>query len=103
MREIAFGVAFSLVVALAAFLTAAWPVPGRPVMSYFPNATAADVVAAIDLAGGRLLQIGDTPSLVVSISDRADYTEKLYRSGAWLVTDASLARLCMNRLRDAST
>jgi hypothetical protein len=103
MREIAFGVAFSLVVALAAFLAAAWPVPGRPVMSYFPEATAVEAAQAVALAGGRLLQIGENPSLVISIGDRSDYTAELYRAGAWLVTDASLARLCMNRLRDVST
>ncbi|KFC67171.1 hypothetical protein FG93_04146 [Bosea sp. LC85] len=98
MREIAFGATFGLATALAALLTAAWPISGRPVASYFPpGTTAAEAAAAIGQAGGRLLEFGDTPSLVISISDRPDYAVGLYRSGAWLVASATLARLCMSR------
>lgn len=98
MREIAFGATFGLATTLAALLAAAWPISGRPVASYFPpGTTAAEAAAAIEQAGGRLLAFGDTASLVISISDRPDYTVELYRSGAWLVGSAALARLCVSR------
>ncbi|SEG13965.1 hypothetical protein [Bosea lathyri] len=98
MREIIFGAFFSLFVAIAAFLVAAWPIPGRPVASFFPTGiSAAEASAAIGRSGGSLLEFGDTPSLVISIGQQPDYVAELYRSGAWLVANAALARLCMGR------
>lgn len=98
MREIAFGAIFSLVVALAAFLTAAWPSPGRPVASYFPPGTSASRIGlAIGQAGGRLLDVSAGATWVTSLGDSSDYAAELYRSGAWLVVDASFARLCFTR------
>lgn len=95
MREIAFGALFSLVVALTAFLTAAWPVPGRPVASYFPPETpASQIILAVSQAGGRLLEVGG-PSLIISLGTGPGYTAALYRAGAWFVVDASFARLCL--------
>ncbi|RDJ27308.1 hypothetical protein DWF00_10080 [Bosea caraganae] len=96
MREIVFGASFSLFVALSAFLIAAWPIPGRPVASYFPPGLSASQVAmAVGQAGGRLLEIGGNPSLVISLGSSAGYAAELYRSGAWFVVDASFARLCI--------
>ncbi|TCR63527.1 hypothetical protein [Bosea sp. BK604] len=96
MREIAFGALFSLVVALTAFLTAAWPVPGRPVASYFPPETpASQIFLAISHAGGRLLEAGGDPSLIISLGTGPGYVAALYRAGAWFVVDASFARLCL--------
>jgi hypothetical protein len=98
MREIIFGAFFSLVMAMTAFAVAAWPIPGHPVASFFPSGTtAAAASAAIGQAGGSLLEFGDTPSLVISIGQKPDYVAELYRSGAWLVANATLARLCMGR------
>jgi hypothetical protein len=95
MREIAFGAVFSLVMAIGVFLTAAWPVPGRPVAAYFRAGTsAAQVADAVAQAGGNLLQFGATPALVISLGDRPDYAAQLYQFGAWLVIDGELARLC---------
>lgn len=95
MREIAFGAIFSLFTALTAFLIAAWPVPGRPVASYFPASTPAEqIVLAIDQAGGRLLDGGGSPSVVISLGSSPAYALELYKAGAWFVIDASLARLC---------
>jgi hypothetical protein len=95
MREIAFGAVFSLVIAIGAFLIAAWPVPGRPVAAYFRAGTsAAQAAGAVAQAGGDLLQFGATPALVISFSERPDYATQLYQSGAWLVIDGALARLC---------
>lgn len=97
MREIAFGVAFSIIVAASGLFIAALPVAGRPVASFFPaDISAPEAIAAIDLAGGQILQFGDTPALAISVSDQSDYAASLYRSGAWLVVNATLARLCMN-------
>lgn len=98
MREIAFGAIFGLMVALAAFLTAAWPLPGRPVASYFPPDTpASHIVLAIGQAGGRLLDTSIGPALVISLGNSSGYAAELYKSGAWFVIDASFARLCINR------
>jgi hypothetical protein len=102
MREIAFGAIFSLVVALAAFLTAAWPIPGRPVASYFPPTTpASHIILAISQAGGHLLDIGAGPTLVISLGNGSGYAADLYKSGAWFVVDASFARLCIKPWRTA--
>jgi hypothetical protein len=103
MREIIFGAIFSLFVASAALLAAAWPVPGRPVASFFPSGiSAAKASAAIAQAGGSLLEFGDTPALVISVGHSPDYVAELYRSGAWLVASAALARLCISRSGQAA-
>ncbi|POR53987.1 hypothetical protein [Bosea psychrotolerans] len=104
MREIAFGAVFSLVIAIGAFLIAAWPVPGRPVAAYFRAGTsAAQVAGSVAQAGGNLLQFGPTPALVISLSGRPGYAAQLYRSGAWLVIDGELARLCAGEAWQART
>lgn len=96
MREIAVGALFSLFVALMAFLMAAWPVPGRPVASYFPPETpASQIILAISQAGGRLLEASGGSSLIISLGTGPGYAAALYRAGAWFVVDASFARLCL--------
>lgn len=100
MREIAFGAIFGLAVALAAFLTAAWPIPGRPVASYFPPDTpASHIILAISQAGGHLLDVSAGSTLVISLGNSSGYAAELYKSGAWFVVDASIARLCIKSLR----
>lgn len=95
MREIAFGVAFSLFVAVTAFAIAAWPVPGRPVASYFPSSIPTEqAVLAIGRAGGQLMDVGSGASVVISLGSGSGYALDLYRAGAWFVIDASFARLC---------
>lgn len=97
MREIIFGCALSVAVAAAALLLAAQPSSGQPMASFFPaGISAGQAIAAIDEAGGDILQFGATPALVISVSDAPDHAARLYRSGAWLVVDARLARLCLN-------
>lgn len=96
MREIIFGCALGVVIAATALLLAAQPSSGQPVASFFPAATsAAEAFEAIDRAGGHILQFGATPALVVSVGEASDHAARLYRSGAWLVVDARLARLCL--------
>lgn len=97
MREIIFGCALSVVIAATGLLLAAQPTSGQPVASFFPAGTsAAEAAAAVGQAGGDLLQFGATPALVISVSEAPDHAARLYRSGAWLVVNASLARLCLN-------
>ena len=58
MREIGFGLVCGLVMAVAALLIAAWPVPGRPIAAFFPAGTAsAEIAQAVTEASGSLLQI----------------------------------------------
>lgn len=98
MREIAFGAIAGLIMALTAFLAAAWPVPGRPVAAYFPPGLPAEqVILAIAHAGGHLLDIANGSTLAISSGDDPGYASKLYKSGAWFVVDASLASLCTGR------
>lgn len=95
MREIAFGAVFSLFVAVAAFTIAAWPIPGRPVASYFPSSIPAEqIVLAIGQAGGQLMGVGNSPSVFISLGSGPAYALDLYKAGAWFVIDASFARLC---------
>ena len=95
MREIAFGAVLAIFVAATCLFVAAWPTPGRPVAAFFPKGmTASQTVGAIGTAGGHLLQLGETPDLVISVGDHPDYVDDLYRAGAWLVVSATLARLC---------
>ena len=100
MREIAFGIVMALVVATVSLAVAAWPLPGRPVMAVFaPGSTAAEIVTAVSRAGGHTLSLGSDSPVAISIADAPGHPAALYRAGAWLVADASLARICL-RLTD---
>jgi hypothetical protein len=71
MREIVFGSSFALLVAIAALASASWPVSGRPVAVFFRSgASSGEVMAAIQHAGGLLLEADAESSLVISISDQ---------------------------------
>lgn len=95
MREIGFGLACGIVIAVGAFLIAAWPVQGRPVAAFFPSGSSARAMsAAIVEAGGSLIQIDAASAVTVTIGTGDGYVAALYRAGAWLVVDASLAQLC---------
>lgn len=96
MREIVFGSAIGLAVAFASLAIAVWPIPGRPVMAVFPpGSSAADIIRAVSDAGGHTLSLGRDGPVAISIADVPDHAAALYRAGAWLVADASLARLCV--------
>ncbi|MBN9469341.1 MAG: hypothetical protein J0J10_11265 [Bosea sp.] len=98
MREIVFGSSFGLLVAVAALISATWPVAGRPVAVLFGSDTSpAEMIAAVQRAGGLLLEVDAGSSLVISISDQSDYVAKLYQAGARFVTSATLAKLCFSR------
>lgn len=100
MREIAFGLVASLMIALAAFLVAAWPVPGQPTAAFFPSGTSQPEMAqAVSQAGGSLLELDAAVSVAVSVGEGSDYAAALYRAGAWLVVDGSLAQSCIRRAR----
>jgi ferric-dicitrate binding protein FerR (iron transport regulator) len=99
MREIGFGLIFSLAIALAAFLAAAWPVPGQPIAAFFPAGTSQpDMARAVAEAGGSILQLDATAAVAISVGGR-DYATSLYRAGAWLVIDGSLAQSCIRQAR----
>jgi hypothetical protein len=101
MREIGFGLMFSLIMALAAFLIAAWPVPGQPIAAFFPSGTSQPQMArAVSQAGGSLLELDPAAAVVISIGEGGDYPGSLYRAGAWLVVDGSLAQSCIRRVRN---
>ncbi len=96
MREIGFGLAFGIVMALGAFLIAAWPAQGRPVAAFFPAGSSARAMsAAIAEAGGSLIEINAGSAVTITLGEDDGYVTALYRAGAWLVIDASLARLCV--------
>lgn len=98
MREIIFGSSFGLLVAVAALFAATWPGPGRPVAVLFGSDTSpAEVIAAVQRAGGLLLEVDARSSLVISISDQPDYVARLYQAGARFVASATLAKLCFSR------
>ncbi|KRE14318.1 hypothetical protein ASE66_13085 [Bosea sp. Root483D1] len=100
MREIGFGLIFSLAIALAAFLVAAWPVPGQPIAAFFRSGTSQPEMArAVAAAGGSLLQLDGTAAVAISVGDGRDYATSLYRAGAWLVIDGSLAQTCIRQAR----
>lgn len=100
MREIGFGLIFSLAMASAAFLVAAWPVPGQPIAAFFPAGTSQPEMAhAVAAAGGSIMQLDDSAAFVISVGDGRDYAASLYRAGAWLVIDGSLAQTCIRQAR----
>lgn len=95
MREIGFGLACGIAMAVAALLIAAWPVPGRPMAAFFPVGTATvDIAQAISAASGSLLQIDSGSSVAFTMGERDGFVSELYGAGAWLVIDAAFARLC---------
>ena len=100
MREIGFGLILSLAMALAAFFVAAWPVPGQPIAAFFPAGTSQPQMArAIAGAGGSILQFDAAAAIAISVGDSHDYAGSLYRAGAWLVIDGSLAQTCIRQAR----
>ncbi|WP_349359302.1 hypothetical protein [Stappia sp.] len=62
------------------------------VVTWPGGASAADVVAR---AGGSLLQIGSGDWVAVASGTGADFSERLYRAGALLVTSPSIAEACL--------
>lgn len=103
MREIGFGLMFSLIMALAAFLVAAWPVQGQPIAAFFPAGTSQPEMArAVAEAGGSILQLDGAAAVAISVGDERGYTTSLYRAGAWLVIDGSLAQSCIRQVRKLS-
>ena len=100
MREIGFGLIFALAIALAAFLVAAWPVPGQPIAAFFPRGTSQPEMARVVAeAGGSILQLDAAAAVAISVGDGRDYATSLYRAGAWLVIDGSLAQTCLRQAR----
>lgn len=100
MREIGFGLIVSLVMALGAFSIAAWPIPGQPIAAFFPAGTSSPEMArAVSQAGGSILQLDTGAAVAISIGNDSDYVISLYRSGAWLVVDGSLAQSCIRQVR----
>lgn len=97
MRELLFGLIVGPLMALALLLLAAQPVAGRPVVALFPPGSGeAAMIAAIAASGGAILALSSSRPVAVSAAEAAGYADKLYAAGAWLVLDASLAKLCMD-------
>lgn len=103
MREIGFGLVCGHVMAVAALLIAAWPVPGRPIAAFFPaGTTAVDIAQAVTTASGSLLQIDSGSAVAFTMGDRDGFVSALYGAGAWLVIDAAFARLCTGSIAGSS-
>ncbi|MBN9445076.1 MAG: hypothetical protein ACTHP8_12200 [Bosea sp. (in: a-proteobacteria)] len=95
MREIAFGLLLAAAIVVTAFLAAMWPEPGRPLVAFFPAGSSARAMSeAVARAGGSLLDIDTGSATITTIADDAGFPTALYRSGAWLVLDGSVAQLC---------
>lgn len=95
MRELLFGLIVGPLMAAAILLLAGQPVEGQPVMALFPPGSGeARMIDAIASSGGAVLALSSSRPLAVSTSETADYAGRLYAAGAWLVLDASLAKLC---------
>lgn len=97
MRELLFGlVAGPLMAALILFL-AGQPVEGKPVVALFPpGSDEARMIGAIAASGGSILALSASRPVAVSTGEASGYAGRLYAAGAWLVLDASLAKLCMD-------
>lgn len=97
MRELLFGLIVGPLMALALLLLAGQPVEGQPVVALFPPGSGESrMIAAIAASGGAILALSSSRPVAVSTAETADYAGKLYAAGAWLVLDASLAKLCMD-------
>lgn len=95
MRELLFGTVVGSAMAAGLLLLAARPVDGRPVVALFsPGTSDAAMAGAVATAGGAIMGLSDSRPIVVSQGPQTDYADRLYAAGAWLVLDASLARLC---------
>jgi hypothetical protein len=97
MRELLFGVIAGPLMALALLLLAGQPVEGRPVVALFPPGSGeTQMIAAIAASGGAVLALSPSRPVAVSTAETAGHAGRLYAAGAWLVLDASLAKLCMD-------
>ena len=82
-----------LLIAAVLAVAKANPAASGPVAVFAaPWSTGAGEVVA--RAGGNLLAAGRWPWIVVAVSDDTGFVGKLYRAGAILVTDPSLAVGC---------
>lgn len=68
----------------------AWPRAGSPVaVLYSPATSGAAAFAGVVAAGAEsILGIGAFPGIVVARSDDPDFTENLFKTGAWMVVRA---------------
>lgn len=72
----------------------AWPRDGQPVAAVFPPRAAA--FAAVTNAGAKsVLGFGAVPEVVVAWSDRPEFIDRLYDSGALVVVRAPVLSECM--------
>lgn len=97
MRELLFGLIAGPLMAVLILLLAGRPVEGRPVLALFPpGSNEAGMIGAIAASGGAVLALSASRPVAVSTAETAGYAARLYAAGAWLVLDASLAKLCMD-------
>jgi hypothetical protein len=81
-----------LIVGVLLLATATPPARGAVAVFAAPWSTgAADIVAA---AGGKLVAAGRWPWIILAISEDGDFVPRLYRAGAFLVTDPKFAIGC---------
>lgn len=74
----------------------AWPRDGQPVAAiYGPGRAAGAFAGTVNAGADAVLGFGGWPGVVVARSDRPDFIENLYDSGALVVVRAPAAAECV--------
>jgi hypothetical protein len=83
----------AVLIVAALVVTAAIPEGKGPVAVFAApwSASPAEIVAQ---AGGQLVAAGRSPWIIMAVSADADFVSRLYRAGAFLVTDQRFAIGC---------
>ena len=91
VRIVGVNLAVILVVLAASVIS---PRDGRALVLVSPWSEPGRVIDVIALAGGSVLNGTGAPYAAIAFSDEPGFTYRLFRSGAVLVLDGSLAFLC---------
>jgi hypothetical protein len=96
MRHIAIAGCFVLLAGGMPAALALAPQPGAPVaVIAFPWADGGAAVRIVAAADGMLLEAPHDGRIAIAISAAADFTARLYRSGAALVVDGAAVSACL--------
>jgi hypothetical protein len=96
MRHIAIAGCFALLAGSMPAALALAPQPGAPVaVIVFPWADGGAAVRIVAAADGLLLEAPHGGKIAIATSNAADFTARLYRSGAALVVDGAAVSGCL--------
>lgn len=68
--------------------------PSQGVAVIFAPWTAAEKTLARSAEGSRFVRFGGLPFIAVVIPDSADYPDRMFNAGAWLVVDPQTLAAC---------